>query len=87
MLPELGFEGQRRLKAGRVLIVGLGGLGSPAAIYLAAAGAGTLGLVDFDVVDETNLQRQVIHATPDIGGSKLESAAAKLRALNPYVSL
>ena len=74
-LPEVGVEGQQRLKAARVLCVGAGGLGSPAALYLAAAGVGTLGLVDFDVVDVSNLQRQIIHGTSDVGRSKLESAA------------
>ena len=83
ILPEVGIEGQRRLKAARVLCVGTGGLGSPLALYLAAAGIGTLGLVDFDVVDASNLQRQIIHATPDIGRKKLDSAAEKLTALNP----
>jgi adenylyltransferase/sulfurtransferase len=86
-LPEFGLEGQQRLKAGRVLCIGVGGLGSPAALYLAAAGVGTLGLVDFDVVDESNLQRQVIHATPDIGRSKLASAHARLSAINPEIDL
>src|SRR5258708_24362598 len=83
LLPEVGEEGQRRLKAARVLCVGAGGLGSPAALYLAAAGVGTLGLVDFDVVDVTNLQRQIIYATGDVGRSKLESAQARVEALNP----
>jgi adenylyltransferase/sulfurtransferase len=83
ILPEVGIEGQRRLKAARVLCVGTGGLGSPLALYLAAAGVGTLGLVDFDVVDASNLQRQIIHFTPDIGRKKLDSAAEKLTALNP----
>jgi adenylyltransferase/sulfurtransferase len=87
IMPEVGLEGQQRLKAARVLCVGAGGLGSPLMLYLAAAGVGSLGLVDFDVVDYTNLQRQVIHATPDVGRPKLESAAEKLRALNPYVAL
>ena len=87
IMPEVGLDGQQRLKAARVLCVGAGGLGSPLLLYLAAAGVGTLGLVDFDVVDYTNLQRQVIHATPDVGRPKLESAAEKLRALNPYVAL
>ena len=71
LLPEVGTEGQRRLKAARVLCVGAGGLGSPAALYLAAAGVGTLGLVDFDVVDVSNLQRQIIYGTADVGRSKL----------------
>jgi adenylyltransferase/sulfurtransferase len=83
ILPEVGIEGQRRLKAARVLCVGTGGLGSPLAFYLAAAGVGTLGLVDFDVVDPSNLQRQIIHSTKDIGRKKLDSAAEKLLALNP----
>jgi adenylyltransferase/sulfurtransferase len=87
LLPEIGEAGQRRLKAGRVLIVGAGGLGSPAALYLAAAGAGTIGLVDFDVVDETNLQRQILYGTPDVGRPKLAAAAARLRAQNPFVTV
>ena len=82
-LPEVGLDGQRKLKAARVLCVGTGGLGSPLAFYLAAAGIGTLGLVDFDVVDASNLQRQIIHSTRDIGRKKLDSAAEKLTALNP----
>ncbi len=86
-LPEVGVDGQRRLKAARVLVVGAGGLGSPAALYLAAAGVGTLGLVDFDAVDVSNLQRQIVHGTPDVGRAKLESAAARLHALNPHVRL
>lgn len=84
-LPEVGVDGQRRLKAGRVLIVGAGGLGSPAALYLAAAGVGTLGVVDFDVVDESNLQRQVAHGTAAVGTPKLESLRARLADLNPHV--
>ena len=87
LLPEFGMAGQAKLRAARVLIVGLGGLGSPAAMYLAAAGVGTLGLVEFDTVDESNLQRQIIHGTPDIGRSKLDSAADRLRDLNPHVAL
>lgn len=86
-LPEVGTEGQRKLKAARVLCVGTGGLGSPLALYLTAAGVGTLGLVDFDVVDASNLQRQVLHSTHDVGRSKLDSAAEKLAALNPAVQL
>src|SRR5215217_845078 len=78
LLPGVGIEGQRRLKAARVLVVGAGGLGSPVALYLAAAGVGTLGLVDFDVVDVTNLQRQVIHGTADVGRPKLESARDRI---------
>lgn len=84
-LPEMGEAGQRRLKAGRVLVVGAGGLGSPLAMYLAAAGVGTLGVVDFDVVDESNLQRQIAHGTAAIGTPKLASLAARLRDLNPLV--
>ncbi len=84
-LPEVGVDGQRRLKAARVLLVGAGGLGSPAALYLAAAGVGTLGIVDGDVVDASNLQRQVLHDTAAIGRPKTESAAARLAALNPHV--
>jgi len=87
ILPEVGEEGQRKLKAARVLCVGTGGLGSPLALYLAAAGVGTLGLVDFDVVDASNLQRQIIHSTADIGRKKLDSAAEKLQALNPDVNV
>jgi len=87
ILPEVGMEGQRKLKAARVLCVGTGGLGSPLAFYLAAAGVGTLGLVDFDVVDASNLQRQIIHSTRDIGRKKLDSAAEKLVALNPALNV
>ena len=87
ILPEVGLEGQRRLKAARVLCVGTGGLGSPLAFYLAAAGIGTLGLVDFDVVDASNLQRQIIHSTKDIGRKKLDSAEEKLTALNPHLNV
>ena len=87
ILPEVGMEGQRRLKAARVLCVGTGGLGSPLAFYLTAAGIGTLGLVDFDVVDASNLQRQIIHSTKDIGRKKLDSAEEKLTALNPSINI
>ena len=86
-LSEFGVEGQKRLKAGRVLCVGAGGLGSPAALYLAAAGVGTIGLVEFDAVDVTNLQRQVLYTTSDVGRSKLEAASERLRALNPYLNV
>ena len=85
VLSEVGIEGQRRLKNARILLVGAGGLGSPAALYLAAAGVGTLGLVDFDAVDITNLQRQIIHGTKDLGRPKLDSASDRLRDLNPNV--
>jgi sulfur-carrier protein adenylyltransferase/sulfurtransferase len=87
ILPEVGMEGQRKLKAARVLCVGTGGLGSPLALYLAAAGIGTLGLVDFDIVDASNLQRQIIHSTKDIGRKKLDSAEEKLIALNPALNI
>jgi adenylyltransferase/sulfurtransferase len=87
LLPEVGVEGQRKLKAARVLCVGTGGLGSPLALYLAAAGIGTLGLVDFDTVDASNLQRQIIHSTKDIGRKKLDSAEEKLKALNPALNV
>jgi sulfur-carrier protein adenylyltransferase/sulfurtransferase len=87
ILPEVGMEGQQKLKAAKVLCVGTGGLGSPLAFYLAAAGIGTLGLVDFDVVDASNLQRQIIHSTKDIGRKKLDSAAEKLTALNPTLNV
>ncbi|HEY1904343.1 MAG TPA: molybdopterin-synthase adenylyltransferase MoeB [Terracidiphilus sp.] len=87
ILPEVGMEGQRRIKAARVLCVGTGGLGAPLAFYLAAAGIGTLGLVDFDVVDSSNLQRQIIHSTKDIGRKKVDSAEEKLTALNPAIRI
>ncbi len=87
IMPEVGMSGQLKLKAARVLCIGAGGLGSPLALYLAAAGVGTLGLVDFDVVDYTNLQRQVLHTTNDVGRPKLQSASEKLTAINPYVTL
>ena len=87
ILPEVGGAGQQKLLQGRVLIVGAGGLGSPAALYLAAGGIGTIGIVDGDVVDLSNLQRQVIHSTPDVGKPKVDSAAAKMRALNPDVDV
>jgi len=87
ILPEVGLEGQQKLKAAKVLCVGTGGLGAPLSYYLAAAGIGTLGLVDFDVVDESNLQRQIIHSTNDVGRPKIDSAAEKLKALNPYVNI
>jgi sulfur-carrier protein adenylyltransferase/sulfurtransferase len=87
IMPEVGMEGQQKLKAARVLCIGAGGLGSPLALYLAAAGVGTLGIVDFDVVDFTNLQRQIIHSTADVGRKKLDSAAEKLNAINPFVNV
>ena len=85
LLPEIGTSGQARLKGSKVLVIGAGGLGSPLALYLAAGGVGTLGIVDFDVVDETNLQRQVIHGTSYIGKPKLESARDRIREINPHV--
>ncbi len=85
IMPEVTMEGQRRLKSARVLLVGTGGLGSPLALYLAAAGVGTIGLVDLDVVDESNLQRQIIHFTQDVGRPKLQSAIEKIQAINPHV--
>src|SRR3954469_17058934 len=87
LLPEVGIAGQRKLKAARVLTVGAGGLGSPLSLYLAAAGVGTIGIVDFDAVDLTNLQRQIVHGTSTLGQPKLESAAARLNDLNPNVRI
>jgi adenylyltransferase/sulfurtransferase len=87
IIPDVGVVGQRRLKNARVLCVGAGGLGSPALMYLAAAGVGTLGIIDFDVVEESNLQRQIIHGYSDIGRSKAESAAASIAEINPYVDV
>ena len=87
LLPEVGGEGQSKLLNARVLIVGAGGLGSPMLLYLAAAGVGTLGIVDDDTVDLTNLQRQVVHATDSIGRPKVESAAETLAAINPGVKV
>ena len=87
ILPEVGLEGQKKLKAARVLAVGAGGLGSPLALYLAAAGVGTIGLVDFDVVDESNLHRQVLFSTADVGRPKLVAAAERLRGMNPNVRI
>jgi adenylyltransferase/sulfurtransferase len=87
IMPEVGVDGQRKLKAASVLCIGAGGLGSPVAMYLAAAGVGTIGLVDFDVVDFSNLQRQILHSTPDVGKPKLQSAKEKLTALNPEIEI
>src|SRR3989442_6568264 len=86
-MPEVGMEGQEQLKAAKVLCIGAGGLGSPLAMYLAAAGVGTLGIVDFDVVDYTNLQRQIIHDTNDVGRSKLASATDTIKDINPHVNV
>jgi molybdopterin/thiamine biosynthesis adenylyltransferase/rhodanese-related sulfurtransferase len=87
IMPEVGMEGQRRLKAGKVLLVGTGGLGSPLGMYLAAAGVGRIGLVDYDTVSESNLQRQIIHGTKDIGRPKLDSARERMLDINPYIQI
>jgi len=87
IMPEVGVDGQRKLKAAKVLCIGAGGLGSPVGLYLAAAGVGKIGIVDFDVVDFSNLQRQIIHGTPDVGRSKLQSAKDRLNAINPEVEI
>lgn len=87
IMPEVGMEGQRRLKQGQALLIGTGGLGSPLALYLAAAGVGHIGLVDFDVVDDSNLQRQVVHGTSTVGMPKIESAKRRLKDLNPYIEI
>ena len=87
IMPEVGMDGQKKLKAASVLLIGAGGLGSPLGLYLAAAGVGRIGLVDFDVVDFSNLQRQVLHGTADVGRPKLQSAKDKLQAINPEVKL
>src|SRR5829696_5789387 len=87
IMPEVGMEGQRRLKAARVLMIGTGGLGAPTGMYLAAAGVGTLGVVDFDLVDASNLQRQIVHGTKDVGRPKIESARDRLNDINPHVKI
>src|SRR4051795_4927927 len=87
ILPEVGMEGQLKLKQAKVLMIGAGGLGAPLGLYLAAAGVGRIGLVDFDVVDFTNLQRQVIHGTKDVGRKKLDSAADSMHDINPFVQI
>jgi adenylyltransferase/sulfurtransferase len=87
IMPEVGMEGQKKLKAAKVLLIGAGGLGSPLGLYLAAAGVGRIGIVDFDVVDFSNLQRQVLHGTPDVGRPKLHSAKDRLQAINPEVKI
>src|SRR3981189_1547319 len=87
ILPEVGMEGQQKLKAAKVLCVGTGGLGAPLAMYLAAAGVGTIGLVDFDTVDASNLQRQIIHSTATVGKLKVDSAEIMLKGLNPYMNI
>src|SRR5215470_8109991 len=87
IMPEVGMEGQIKLKNAKVLMIGTGGLGAPLGLYLAAAGVGTIGLVDFDVVDTTNLQRQVIHGTKDVGRKKIESASDRMLDINPNVKI
>src|SRR5262247_3849027 len=87
IMPEVGMDGQLKLKSAKVLLVGTGGLGAPLGLYLAAAGIGRIGLVDFDVVDFSNLQRQVIHGTKDVGRKKLDSAADSMLDINPYVQI
>ena len=87
IIPDVGMEGQKRLKNSRVLVIGAGGLGSPTLMYLAAAGVGTLGIVDFDTVDESNLQRQIIHGQSDVGKSKAESARESIAEVNPLVNV
>src|SRR5437870_13768295 len=87
IMPEVTADGQRRLKAARVLCIGAGGLGSPAALYLTAVGVGTIGIVDFDDVDLSNLQRQILHGTKDVGRSKLESARDRLHDINPDIDI
>src|SRR5687768_190516 len=87
IMPEVGMDGQLKLKQAKVLMVGAGGLGAPLGMYLAAAGVGRIGVVDFDVVDHTNLQRQIIHGTKDVGRKKLESAADTMLDINPYVQI
>src|ERR1041385_8604134 len=87
IIPDVGMDGQKRLKNAKVLAVGAGGLGSPTLMYLAAAGVGTLGIVEFDTVDESNLQRQIIHGQSDIGRPKAESARDSIKEINPYVQV
>src|SRR3982750_742936 len=87
IIPEFGLEAQKKLKASKVLVIGSGGLGSPVLLYLAAAGVGTIGIIDFDVVDDSNLQRQVLFGVDEIGKPKVEAAQRRLEALNPYIKL
>src|SRR6266540_100801 len=87
ILPGIGGEGQLKLLDSKVLVIGAGGLGSPVAMYLAAAGVGTLGILDFDRVDESNLQRQILHSTPDVGRPKVASAVDRLQAINPTIDI
>ena len=86
-MPEVGVDGQKKLKAARVLAIGAGGLGSPLAVYLAAAGIGTIGIVDFDIVDDSNLQRQILYGASDVGRPKLQAAAERLRDINSNVTI
>ncbi|WP_222113090.1 ThiF family adenylyltransferase, partial [Gordonia paraffinivorans] len=87
IIPDVGMDGQKRLKNAKVLVIGAGGLGSPTLLYLAAAGVGTIGIVEFDIVDESNLQRQVIHGQSDIGRPKAESARDSILEINPFVTV
>ena len=87
IMPEVGMQGQRKMKAASVLMIGTGGLGAPLGMYLAAAGVGRIGIVDFDVVEESNLQRQIIHGTKDLGRRKIESARDRLRDINPHIEI
>ena len=87
LLPEIGVKGQKRLKAAKVLLVGTGGLGAPLALYLSAAGVGTLGIIDFDFVEESNLQRQVIHSTRALGRPKVASAKDRIKGINPHINV
>ena len=87
IMPEVGVQGQKRIKAASVLLIGTGGLGSPLGLYLASAGVGRIGLVDFDVVDFTNLQRQVLYTTQDVGRPKLQAAQERLKAINPHITI
>src|SRR6202044_3112194 len=87
IIPDLGVDGQKRLKNARVLVIGAGGLGAPTLLYLAAAGVGTIGIVDYDVVDESNLQRQIIHGVADVGRPKAQSARDSIAAINPLVQV
>src|SRR6186997_963481 len=87
IIPEFGMEGQKKLKASKVLVIGSGGLGSPVLLYLAAAGVGTIGIVDFDIVDDSNLQRQVLFGVNEIGKPKVDAAKARLKSLNPHIEI
>jgi molybdopterin/thiamine biosynthesis adenylyltransferase len=87
IIPEFNIEGQKKLKAAKVLVIGTGGLGSPMLLYLAAAGVGTIGIVDFDVVDDSNLQRQVLYSVKDVGRPKVEAARERILGLNPHINV